>query len=87
MQNTCCIFVSVVYNVNTTLVPYLKIVDANHQFQNLRRKLYNSFYVNNFIFVILCVTDDVYVKLAETCSCDVQNICCVFDRVSPFCII
>ena len=30
---------------------------------------------------------DGYVEVAETCSCDMQNICCVLDRISPCCII
>ena len=36
-------------------------------------------YVNNFLFLLFCVQpDDGYVEVAETCGCDVQNICCAF---------
>ena len=45
--------------------------------------LAHKFYVN-FLFCNSVQPEGGYVEVAETCSCDLWNICCVFHWLSPF---
>ena len=40
--------------------------------------------MQKFRYLKLCVQPDGYVEVAKTCSSDVQNMCGVFDCLSPF---
>lgn len=53
----------------------------------LGRDLVHNFNVNNFLFIFFVQPDDGYSEVAEICSCDVQNMCCIFDSMSPIYII